>query len=87
MEYKVPRHRLVEFEVEADLPLKTYGLGPEALERFSEGSSTFKYYGGLPDARRSQHQEVRLPFTGVWYLVILNPHKRESVRVNYEVYY
>lgn len=87
MEYKVPRHRLVEFEVEADLPVKTYVLGPKALRRFSEGSSTFRYYGGFPDARRSQHQAVRLPFTGVWYLVIMNPDKQASVRVEYEVYY
>ena len=87
LKYNVPKSRLVEFEIDADRPVKSYILGPKALMRFSEGSETFKYYGGFPDPRATQRQTVRIPFSGSWYLVIMNPNKRHPVEVEYEVYY
>ncbi len=87
LKYSVPKSRLVEFDIDADRPVKSYVLGPKALARFSEGSETFKYFGGFPDPRETQSQTVRLPFTGSWYLVIMNPDNRDSVVVDYEVKY
>lgn len=87
LEYKVPKSRLVEFEIDADRPVKTYVLGPKTLKRFEQGSKNFRYYGGFPEPRRHQSQEVRLPFSGLWYLVISNRSLKEPARVEYEVYY
>jgi len=85
--YRVPEDGTVEFEVEADLPVKTYIVRPAGLDYFDEGSTTFKYYGGFPDPRRKQRQRLYLPFTGPWYLLIINEDEDESVRVRYEVSY
>lgn len=87
LEYVLRTHRRFEFELDADLPVKTYVVGPRALARFEDGSRTFKYWGGFPDPRKHQHQKVWIPFTGPVYLIISNPNKRESVEVEYEVYY
>ena len=87
LRYSVPDDGFVEFELESDHPVMTYILRPRGLELFDEGSRTFRYYGGFPDPRRKQQQEVRLPFDGAWYLLIVNPNKRTSVSVNYEVRY
>ena len=87
LRYSVPESGLVEFELEADHPVRTYIVRPRGLELFDEGKRSFKYYGGFPDARRKQHQTVRLPFEGSWYLLIINDDEEESVRVTYDVYY
>lgn len=87
LKYSVPKSRLVEFEINANLPVKSYVLGPTTLASFSAGSETFEYYGGFADPRKTQRQTVRLPFAGSWYLVIMNPSKRHSVEVDYEVFY
>ena len=86
LRYSVPDDRLIEFELEADHPVRTYIVRPRGLELFDEGKTGFKYYGGFPDARRKQNQTVRLPFEGPWYLLIVNDED-ESVGVNYDVYY
>lgn len=85
--YSVPKSRLVEFEIDADHPVKSYILGPKTLAKFSKGSNDFRYYGGFPDPRENQRQTVRIPFSGSWHLVIMNPSKRQSVNVDYEVLY
>lgn len=87
LRYSVPDSGLVEFELEADHPVKTYIVRPRGLELFDQGSSTFKYYGGFPEERKKQAQELRLPFEGPWYLLIVNPDKGHSVSVNLEVRY
>ena len=87
LKYKVPETGFVKFEIDAESPVKSYVLGPGSLRRFLEGSKRFKYYGGFPDPREKQKQEVRIPFDGSWYLVIMNPNKSDPVDVEYEVYY
>jgi hypothetical protein len=87
LEYKPVRSRTFEFEIDADHPVKTYVVGPRALERFEEGSKNFKYWGGFPDPRRHQRQKVWIPFSGPVYLIIANPDRYETAEVDYEVYY
>jgi hypothetical protein len=87
LRYSVPESGLIEFELDADHPVKTYIVRPRGLELFDEGSRWFKYYGGFPDARKLQSQELRLPFEGPWYLLIVNPNRQSPVNVNYEVHY
>jgi len=68
--------------------VKSYVLRTKGLELFDEGSDRFKYYGGFPEARRKQHQELVLPFDeGPWWLLIVNPSKDHSVQVFYDVSY
>ena len=86
IKYEVPKDGVVEFEIEADKPVRSYIVRPKGLELFQNGSKTFKYYGGFPDARKHQHQEVRLPFLGTWYLLISN-HQDSDVDVEYDVFY
>lgn len=87
LKYRASEAGDVEFKVTADLPVKTYILRPKGLEYFASGSKTFKYYGGLQDARKLQQQRVWLPFSGPWFLVISNPDKHTSVEIDYEVFY
>ena len=75
----------MEFEVEADRPVNTYVVDREGLEQFSHGRPEFPAYGGF--ARRKRHfQEVRLPFRGPWYLIVLNPSDKPAT-VHYQVRY
>jgi hypothetical protein len=87
LEFKRRGSGSFEFEIEADHPVRTYVVGPKALQRFEEGSKTFKYWGGFPDPRGVQQQKVWIPFKSPVYLIISNPSDDESVDVNYEVYY
>jgi len=83
VKYRVPPRRLVEYKVEASRPVSTFVVDEEGLREFLGRGGVYSYYGGF--ANRYEHQqELRLPFTGWWYLVIDNPHK-ESVAVHYEV--
>jgi hypothetical protein len=84
LKYRVPRRGLVEFVVEAERPVHTYVLDPEGLDAFNHGK-TDRSFGGFM-TRQRHHQELRLPFKGTWYLVILNPHD-EPVAIGYDVYY
>jgi hypothetical protein len=86
LKYRVPKSRLVKFTVEATHPVKSYVLGPKSYERFTEGSKTFRYYGGYAEPRTSQEQTVRIPFSGTWYLVILNPESSPA-HVTYDVFF
>jgi len=85
LEYRLRRNGPIEFELESDIPVKTYAVGPKALERFEKGSKTFRYRGGFPDPRKSQQQKVWIPFAGPWYLIISNPSRSESAAIDYEV--
>jgi hypothetical protein len=87
LEFKRRRAGTFEFEIEADRPVQTYVVGPRALQRFIDGSKTFKYWGGFPDPRAVQRQKVWIPFSGPVYLIISNPSNDEEVEVDYEVYY
>ena len=87
LEYKLRNSSAFEFELESDRPVRTYIVGPKALERFEQGSKTFKYWGGFPDPRRLQKQKVWIPFSGPIYLIISNPDPYETVEVEYNVFY
>jgi hypothetical protein len=85
--YPVPRGRLIEYEVEAERPVTTYILDEEGLHQYlgeSDAETVTSYYGGF-HRRHNHRQELRLPFTGWWYLVIQNLDRKEPVAVHYEV--
>jgi hypothetical protein len=85
VEYTLPKKSYVDLEVEATLPVKSYIVGPYALQRFKEGSKTFKYWGGFPDPRAKQSQKVWIPFSGAVFLLIVNPSKSQSTDVQFEL--
>jgi len=75
----------VDLTVESDVPVKTYIVRPKGLEYFKQGSTTFKYYGGFPDPRMHQSQEIWLPFTGPFYVIISNPSQTKEAEIEYDV--
>jgi hypothetical protein len=85
--YRVPDSGVIRFTLESDIPLQTYIVRPAGLEYFDEGSRSFKYSGGFPDARRKQSQTLRLPFEGHWHLLIINRSDEDFATVDYSVYY
>jgi hypothetical protein len=88
LRYRVPNSRVVEFEIDADRPVKSYVLRTKGLELFDQGSEKFIYYGGFPEPRRRHRQELILPFDeGHWWLLIVNPSKIHSATVIYDVWY
>ncbi len=87
LEYRLQKKGPIEFELESDLPVRTYIVGPTGLRRFKEGSDSFPYWGGFPEPRSKQSQKVWIPLSGPWYLIISNPNKHEPVEVDYDVYY
>lgn len=88
LRYRVPRSQIIEFEISAGRPVKSYVVRTRGLELFDQGSARFRYYGGFPDPRREHHQELVLPFDeGEWWLLIVNPSKNLPVEVFYEVSY
>ncbi len=87
-QYNSPKENTsVSITVESDIPVKTYIVRPKALDLFKEGSESFKYYGGFPDARMHQRQTLLLPFSGPWHLIISNPDDEAQAEVEYEVSY
>jgi hypothetical protein len=84
-EFRLPKKGTVEINLDADHPVKTYIVGPKALQRFEEGSRTFNYWGGFQDPRARQHHTFVVPFSGPIFLLIVNPDKKESVDVEYEL--
>ena len=84
-EFKLPKKGTVELDLDATHPVKTYIVGPKSLQRFEEGSRTFKYWGGFPDPRARQHHTFVVPFSGPVFLLIVNPNKKEAVDVDYEM--
>ena len=84
-EFKLPKKGTVELDLDATHPVKTYIVGPKSLQRFEEGSRTFKYWGGFPDPRARQHHTFVVPFSGPVFLLIVNPNKTEAVDVDYEM--
>jgi len=87
LEYRTPSSGFVEFKINATNPVKSYVLGPKSYEAFVAGNRNFRYYGGYPDPRKMQNQKIRIPFSGKWFLVIVNPDETSPVHVSYEVYY
>jgi hypothetical protein len=85
--YRVPDSGVVRFRLESNIPVQTYIVRPGGLEKYREGSRTFKYYGGFPVARMSQRQTLTLPFDGPWHLLIINEGSIHSASVDYSVYY
>jgi hypothetical protein len=81
-----PSKRWVTLELEADHPVESYIVRPKGLEVFDEGR-VFKYYGGFARPRKRHYQELRLPFEGPWYLLIVNRSHTEPARVRYKVSY
>ncbi len=87
LEYEVPSGRLVEFEIDADRPVRSYVLSKRERDRFVQGKRDFEYFGGFPLPRSYQQQKLELPFSGWWYLVISNPSKDHSAKVRYDVFF
>jgi hypothetical protein len=85
LEFRLRKSGPVEFELDSDIPVRTYLVGPKALERFELGSKSFRYRGGFPDPRKVQSQKVWIPFSGPFYLIISNPSKKEPAEIDYEV--
>jgi hypothetical protein len=86
LEYKRPKSRVFEFEIDADHPVKTYIVGPKNLTRFEEGKK-FDYVGGFPDGKKHHKQKLWIPFSGPVHLIISNPDPYQTAEVNYRVYY
>ena len=84
LRYRVPSSGLFEFSIEADEPVASYIVRPGGLEEFDQGKKRFRYYGGFPEARKVQHQFLKLPYSGTHYLLIVNRDARR-VRVKYDV--
>jgi hypothetical protein len=84
--FRVPRSRVIDYNVEAERPVTTWVLDEEGLAEFDKrrGGDVRSYYGGFPNRYRHQ-QEIRLPFSGWWYLVIENLDDDRPVAVHYEV--
>jgi hypothetical protein len=87
LRYDLAKEGGVTLDLESDIPVKTYIVRSKALELYRQGKKNFKYYGGFPDPRMHQHQTLRLPFSGPWYLIISNPDKLLSADIQYEVSY
>jgi len=87
MAFTTSRNRWVTLELDANHPVESYIVRPRGLEVFDEGRSTFRYYGGLARPRRHHYQELRLPFEGRWYLLIVNRNRTDTAKVRYEVTY
>jgi hypothetical protein len=85
LEYVTKRPRYITLDLESDIPVATYIVRPKALQYYSDGSTTFKYYGGFPDPRMHQHQTLWLPFSGSWYLIVSNPDESREATIEYEV--
>lgn len=85
--YRVPDSGVIRFRLESNIPVQTYIVRPGGLERYREGSRTFKYYGGFPVERMSQRQTLTLSFEGSWHLLIINKDGTHSASVDYSVYY
>ncbi len=82
--YPVPRNGLIEYTVEADgATVDTYVLDKEGLEEFNKGGEISSCYGGFTH-RYEHYQELRLPFRGWWYLLIVN-RSTQPVAVHYDV--
>jgi hypothetical protein len=86
IKYPVPRDGWIEYLVEADRPVTTFILDDKGLGEFytEKSDDIYSYYGGF-SYRRNHHQELKLPFKGSWYLLIVNDDKRQPVAVHYEV--
>jgi hypothetical protein len=86
LQYNLARPTLVQFELRASHPVKSYFMALPEYQLFLQGRP-FNYTGGYADARSIQSQTVWLPFAGAWYLVISNPSQHDLVEVNCEVYF
>lgn len=85
--YQVPKSRIIEFDIKADEPLKTYVMRPQDIDGFLKGEP-FRYFGGFQDPPKKHHnQELILPFSGDWVLLIVNPSKENDAKVTYHVYF
>jgi hypothetical protein len=85
VKYKVPRNGLVDYSVEADRPVTTFIVDDEGLKEFyGRGDEVHSYYGGFPN-RRWHQQELKLPFKGNWYLIILNEDDKNPAATWYNV--
>lgn len=86
IKFPVPKRKVIDYDVEAELPVSTFVLDEEGLRQYSNKrvDDITSYYGGFH--KRYQHrQELRLPFSGWWYLVIENLDETRPVAVHYEV--
>lgn len=82
--YVVPFLRRIKFEVESERPTTTMVLDMAGLEAFRAGRHP-KMYGGLTE--QTQHkQELVLPFSGDWYLLIINYDRARATAVHYTVW-
>jgi len=87
VKFRVPRSRIIEYEVTATRPVSTFILDDEGLKEFldNRGDGITSYYGGF-HRRYDHHQEIRLPFTGWGYLVVQNLDENSPVEVHYDIF-
>jgi len=86
IKFRVPKSRIIEYVVEAERPVSTWVLDEEGLRQFSNKrvENVDSYYGGF-HRRLNHQQELKLPFTGSWYLAIENLDDKNATAVHYEV--
>ncbi|MCK4395993.1 hypothetical protein KAW96_05285 [candidate division WOR-3 bacterium] len=84
---RVPRRRKpwLGYDIEAEGPVHVYLLDEEELEKYKKGKD-FYYYNDKGDrARKYFSEDVDLPFSDKWYLVI-DHEEDKSIAIFYKLY-
>jgi len=91
LRYTVSRRRRFEFRVEASNAVSTYIVNDDGFAAFETSrvgvdtlNDDIPASGGFLN-RREHHQDLVLPSSGTWWLLIVNDQD-EDVGVHYEVY-
>ncbi|MCR4318245.1 MAG: hypothetical protein NUW37_18030 [Planctomycetes bacterium] len=84
--FSASKKRELEFYVEAQKPVSTYILDREGKDAFYDGEEPRDYsYGGFTNRKRHE-QEIKLPYPGEWFLLIVNWEDNEDIAVHYEIW-
>ncbi len=86
VKYRVPSRGSIDYYVEADRPVTTFIVDKAGLEEFYDKGTeeVTSYYGGFPH-RKVHDEQIRLPFKGDLYLLIINDDDKNPVAVFYSV--
>lgn len=85
--YDVPAGSLIRFRVQSDRSVETYIMDGFNLGLFQRGDRGFRYFGGFPTQQTYHTQELRIPTSGGFYLVIVNRDPQAAAFVQYDVTY
>ncbi len=86
--YTTRDRQLVRIVIESDIQVQSFVVRQAGLDLFDEGKMrTFQYYGGFALARKYHKQTLKLPFSGTWYLLIVNQNTERSAKIEYDVEY